>query len=133
MADPVSRAVLVTGWPAGLGRATAERLAARGYTVYATARRPEAISDLEARGCRVLALDVTDEESMQAAATTVHDEHGAVGRLANPPRARRGGRPRPQRGLQPVRRRRGGADGGGSPPVRDQHLRPRADVPARAA
>src|SRR4051794_26953739 len=83
MADPVSHAVLVTGCSSGIGRATAERLAARGYTVYATARRPEAISDLEARGCRVLALDVTDEESMQAAVTTVHDEHGAVGALVS--------------------------------------------------
>jgi NAD(P)-dependent dehydrogenase (short-subunit alcohol dehydrogenase family) len=83
MADPVSRAVLVTGCSSGIGRATAERLAARGYTVYATARRPQAIADLEARGCRVLALDVTDESSMQAAVAVVCDEHGAVGALVN--------------------------------------------------
>jgi NAD(P)-dependent dehydrogenase (short-subunit alcohol dehydrogenase family) len=83
MADPVSRAVLVTGCSSGIGRASAERLAARGYTVYATARRSEAISDLAARGCRVLALDVTDEDSMRAAVATVADEHGAVGALVN--------------------------------------------------
>src|SRR3954451_18141218 len=83
MADPASRAVLVTGCSSGIGRATAERLAARGYVVYATARRRESISDLEARGCRVLALDVTDETSMQAAVATVRDEHGAVGALVN--------------------------------------------------
>jgi NAD(P)-dependent dehydrogenase (short-subunit alcohol dehydrogenase family) len=83
MADPVSRAVLVTGCSSGIGRATAERLAARGYTVYATARRTEAISDLAARGCRVLALDVTDEDSMRAAVAAVCDEHGAVGALVN--------------------------------------------------
>jgi NAD(P)-dependent dehydrogenase (short-subunit alcohol dehydrogenase family) len=83
MADPVSRAVLVTGCSSGIGRATAERLAARGYTVYATARRPEAIADLEARGCRVLALDVTDEDSMRSAVATVCHEQGAVGALVN--------------------------------------------------
>jgi NAD(P)-dependent dehydrogenase (short-subunit alcohol dehydrogenase family) len=83
MADPVSRAVLVTGCSSGIGRATAERLATRGYAVYATARRTEAISDLAARGCRVLALDVTDEDSMRAAVATVADEHGAVGALVN--------------------------------------------------
>src|SRR3954454_13254937 len=83
MADPVSRAVLVTGSSSGIGHATAERLAARGYTVYATARRPEGIADLEARGCRVLALDVTDENSMQAAVASVCAEHGAVGALVN--------------------------------------------------
>jgi NAD(P)-dependent dehydrogenase (short-subunit alcohol dehydrogenase family) len=51
--------------------------------VYATARRPESIAGLEARGCRVLALDVTDEASMQAAVAAVTAEHGAVGALVN--------------------------------------------------
>jgi NAD(P)-dependent dehydrogenase (short-subunit alcohol dehydrogenase family) len=83
MADPASRAVLITGCSSGIGRATAERLASRGYTVYATARRIETIADLEGRGCRVLALDVTDDDSMQAAVGTVVDEQGAVGALVN--------------------------------------------------
>jgi NAD(P)-dependent dehydrogenase (short-subunit alcohol dehydrogenase family) len=83
MADPPAQPVLVTGSSSGIGRATAERLAARGYTVYASARRPERIADLEERGCRVLALDVTDEASMQAAVATVTEEHGAVGVLVN--------------------------------------------------
>jgi NAD(P)-dependent dehydrogenase (short-subunit alcohol dehydrogenase family) len=83
MADGVSQAVLITGCSSGIGRATAERLSARGFTVYATARRVEAIADLEARGCRVLALDVTDEGSMQAAVGTVCEEEGAVGALVN--------------------------------------------------
>jgi NAD(P)-dependent dehydrogenase (short-subunit alcohol dehydrogenase family) len=83
MADGVSQAVLITGCSSGIGRATAERLSARGFTVYATARRVEAIADLEARGCRVLALDVTDEDSMQAAVGTVCEEEGAVGALVN--------------------------------------------------
>src|ERR1700754_324628 len=83
MADQISRAVLVTGCSSGIGRATAERLAARGHTVYATARRVESIADLEARGCRVLPLDVTDEDSMRAAVDVVSEEHGAVGALVN--------------------------------------------------
>jgi len=83
MADNPSQAVLVTGCSSGIGRATAERLAARGFVVYASARRVEAVADLEARGCRTLSLDVTDEESMQAAVRAVCDEHGAVGALVN--------------------------------------------------
>jgi NAD(P)-dependent dehydrogenase (short-subunit alcohol dehydrogenase family) len=83
MADHPSQAVLITGCSSGIGRATAERLAARGWTVYATARRVEAIAGLEARGCRILPLDVTDEDSMQAAVRTVCDDHGAVGALVN--------------------------------------------------
>lgn len=78
-----SRAVLVTGCSSGIGRATAERLARGDWTVYATARRPESISDLEQAGCRLLQLDVTDEDSMRAAVEVVEAEHGAVGALVN--------------------------------------------------
>jgi NAD(P)-dependent dehydrogenase (short-subunit alcohol dehydrogenase family) len=79
----VSKAVLITGCSSGIGRATARRLAASGWTVYATARRPESIADLEAAGCRTLALDVTDEDSMVAAVRTIEQTHGAVGVLIN--------------------------------------------------
>jgi len=79
----VSKAVLITGCSSGIGQATARRLAASGWTVYATARRPESIADLEAAGCRTLALDVTDEDSMVTAVRTVEETHGAVGVLIN--------------------------------------------------
>ena len=63
-----SKAVLITGCSTGIGRATAEPPRPRGgYTVYATARKPESLADLEAAGCKTLALDVNDEASMQAA------------------------------------------------------------------
>ncbi len=80
---PGSRVVLVTGCSTGIGRATAERLAGAGHTVYATARRPESVADLESAGCRTLALDVTDEGSMSAAVDRVVAEHGAVDALVN--------------------------------------------------
>jgi NAD(P)-dependent dehydrogenase (short-subunit alcohol dehydrogenase family) len=75
--------VLITGCSTGIGRATAEHLAAAGHTVYATARRTEAIEDLAAKGCRTLALDVTDEASMSAAVKAVEEAEGAVGVLVN--------------------------------------------------
>jgi NAD(P)-dependent dehydrogenase (short-subunit alcohol dehydrogenase family) len=75
--------VLITGCSSGIGHATAERLAASGWTVYATARRPETLGELEARGCRTLALDVTDEASMQAAVSAIEGEHGSIGALVN--------------------------------------------------
>ncbi len=78
-----SRAVLITGCSTGIGRATAEHLAERGWTVYATARRPESIEDLRAKGCKTLALDVTDEASMQSAVNEVEAAEGAVGVLVN--------------------------------------------------
>ena len=83
MAEDVSKAVLITGCSSGIGRATAERLAQGDWPVYATARRLDSIADLEEKGCRLLALDVCDEQSMAAAVTAVEAEHGAVGVLVN--------------------------------------------------
>jgi NAD(P)-dependent dehydrogenase (short-subunit alcohol dehydrogenase family) len=83
MPAKLSKAVLITGCSTGIGRATAARLARSGWTVYATARRPESIADLAQAGCRTLALDVTDEDSMRAAVQTVEDAEGAVGVLVN--------------------------------------------------
>jgi NAD(P)-dependent dehydrogenase (short-subunit alcohol dehydrogenase family) len=83
MAANTSRAVLVTGCSSGIGHATAKHLAANGWTVYATARRPETLSDLESAGCTTMALDVTEEASMREAVGRVEAEHGAVGVLVN--------------------------------------------------
>lgn len=82
MAAP-TKTVLITGCSTGIGRATAERLAGRGFTVYATARRLEAIQDLESKGCRPLALDVNDEQSMRAAVAAVEKAEGSLWALVN--------------------------------------------------
>jgi NAD(P)-dependent dehydrogenase (short-subunit alcohol dehydrogenase family) len=78
-----SRAVLITGCSSGIGAATAAHLADKGWTVYATARRVETLADLEAKGCKTLALDVTDEASCRAAVEAVEAAEGAVGVLIN--------------------------------------------------
>src|SRR6516165_3092938 len=66
------KAVLVTGASTGIGRKIAERLAADGYFVYATARKPE---DLKALGgiknVQALSLDVTRPEEISAAVATI--------------------------------------------------------------
>src|SRR5581483_5401448 len=82
MPEP-SRAVLITGCSSGIGRATALQLARGGWKVYATARRPETLDELKQAGCETLALDVTDEQSMQAAVAHVEQAEGAVGVLIN--------------------------------------------------
>ena len=75
--------VLITGCSSGIGHETALHLHKEGWTVYATARRPESISDLAEAGCKTLALDVTDEASMQAAVAAVEEAEGSVGALVN--------------------------------------------------
>jgi NADP-dependent 3-hydroxy acid dehydrogenase YdfG len=79
----VSKAVLITGCSSGIGEATAKRLASKGFKVYATARRPESIAHLRDSGCELLALDVTDQQSMRAAVDAVQEREGAVGVLVN--------------------------------------------------
>jgi NAD(P)-dependent dehydrogenase (short-subunit alcohol dehydrogenase family) len=82
--DSAARAVLITGCSSGIGRATASRLARRpDLVVYATARQPANIADLERAGCRTLALDVTDEASIVSAVDTIEMAHGAVDVLVN--------------------------------------------------
>jgi len=78
-----SKAVLITGCSTGIGHATAELLNREGWTVYATARRPETLVDLEQAGCKTLALDVTDEASMSTAVNSVVEAEGAIGVLIN--------------------------------------------------
>ena len=93
---PRERIAFVT-WPTTLPRRPHHRLLdrhrprhrastspRRGWTVYATARRVETLADLEAAGCRTLALDVTDEASMQRGRRGASSaRHGAVGVLVN--------------------------------------------------
>lgn len=79
----MSKTVIVTGCSSGIGRATAKRLAQAGWTVYATARRTASIEDLESDGCKTLALDVTDEASMEAAVGAVEKAEGGVDALVN--------------------------------------------------
>lgn len=76
-----TRTVLITGCSSGIGYATAERLARNGWTVYATARRPQTLSGLTE--CKHLALDVNDEASMSAAVDEVLADGGRIDALVN--------------------------------------------------
>lgn len=74
---------LVTGASSGIGRATALRLAALGFTVHAAARRLERMSDLVDHGIHVESLDVTDDGSMVTVVDKIVSEHGRIDILVN--------------------------------------------------
>lgn len=71
---------LVTGASSGIGQATAERLGQAGYTVYGTSRRG---SDAGARSFEMLPLDVTRNESVDAAVATLMRREGRIDLLVN--------------------------------------------------
>ena len=71
---------LVTGASSGIGEATAERLAKAGYKVYGTSRRGAQASK---RSIEMLPLDVTSDESVEAAVSEVMRRHGRIDLLVN--------------------------------------------------
>jgi len=77
------KTVLITGASSGIGEETAKALLAAGYNVYAGARRIERMQSLKAAGAHLLALDVTDEQSMTEAVKTILKETGRIDVLVN--------------------------------------------------
>lgn len=80
------RSVLITGASTGIGRATALRLDASGWRVFAGVRREEDAESLRADGSdrlMPLTIDVTEADQIAAAATRIEAEAGGLEGLVN--------------------------------------------------
>lgn len=78
--NPTKSIALVTGASSGIGKATAERLAAAGYKVYGTSRRG---AQKGQRSFEMLSLDVTSDESVAAAVNELMRLEGRIDLLVN--------------------------------------------------
>jgi NAD(P)-dependent dehydrogenase (short-subunit alcohol dehydrogenase family) len=77
------RIAFVTGASAGIGEATAKRLIADGWTVYAAARRLDRMEPLRRLGATLVHLDLTDDSSIVAAVEAVRATAGRLDLLVN--------------------------------------------------
>lgn len=76
-----SKIALVTGASSGIGEITALMLAKAGYTVYGTSRRGASVNNHAS--FKMLALDVTSDDSVQAVVNQVLGLHGRIDLLVN--------------------------------------------------
>jgi NAD(P)-dependent dehydrogenase (short-subunit alcohol dehydrogenase family) len=74
------KVAIVTGVSGGIGEATARALHAAGYRVFGTYRKPPAS---RVQGVEYLVLDVTRDESVNAAVAQVLDQAGRIDLLVN--------------------------------------------------
>ncbi len=84
--QPTGRVAVITGASSGIGEATARALAADGYRVALLARRAgriQVLADELGAGAIAIEADVTDRESVVAAADRVQQELGGADILVN--------------------------------------------------
>lgn len=72
------RSILITGCSSGIGLCVAEGLHARGWRVFATARKAEDVEMLRAKGLEALRLDLVDSGGLQAAVSEVLERTGGT-------------------------------------------------------
>ncbi|MGV8894698.1 MAG: oxidoreductase [Burkholderiaceae bacterium] len=74
----------ITGCSTGFGRELAAQVLALGYRTVVTARNPDAVKDLAAKGdALVLKLDVTDQSQIDVAIKAAEDKYGHIDVLVN--------------------------------------------------
>jgi len=75
--------VLITGCSSGIGRAMADAFKSAGYSVWATARKPEDVAKLNAAGFTGIELDVNDPAALERLVATLEQRDTPLDVLIN--------------------------------------------------
>lgn len=81
--EGMASTVLITGCSSGIGRATARAFLADGRDVWATARDPDEIAELDERGAETARLDVTSDEDVERVVDRLVADRGRIDCLVN--------------------------------------------------
>ncbi len=79
----MKKVILVTGASSGIGRESAQYLLNDGHIVYSVARRTDKMANLHSAGARVLAMDMTDEQSISKGVQSIIQEQERIDVLFN--------------------------------------------------
>ena len=83
MSGPDEGAVVITGASSGIGKATAQAFASRGYHTLLLARRREEMEHLQLQGAECVSVDVTDGESLRRTILEYVAANGPISLLVN--------------------------------------------------
>lgn len=72
------KSILITGCSSGIGYCAAQGLHARGYRVFATARKTADVARLQEEGLESLQLDLNDSDSIQSCLETILERTGGT-------------------------------------------------------
>lgn len=78
-----TKVALITGASSGIGKETAYKLHDNGFVVYGAARRTEKMKDLDEKGIQVVALDITQEDSIETCLKQIIEKEGRIDVLVN--------------------------------------------------
>ena len=78
-----NKVALITGASSGMGKEFAKTLLAKGFIVYAVARRTELMKDLSNLGAHIFKLDISNESEIGHLIKQIETEHDGVDVLIN--------------------------------------------------
>jgi len=79
----MNKVALITGASSGIGESAAILLQENGFKVYGAARRVEKMKELEINGISIIALDITQDDSIVNCVNTILEKEGRIDVLVN--------------------------------------------------